>query len=78
MFTHDPAVKAFFNPAHQVEGTQPRALADSVLAYAKNLDNLGALGPAIELIAQKVRCCRVGRHVGFAGDKLMLMRHHFP
>lgn len=53
MFSHDPEVKAFFNPAHQAEGTQPRALADSVLAYAKNLNNLGALSGAIELIAQK-------------------------
>ena len=29
------------------------ALALAVLAYAKNIDNLGALGPAVAMIAQK-------------------------
>lgn len=53
MFTGDPQVKQFFNQAHQAAGTQQRALAGAVCAYAANIDNLGALGPAVELIAQK-------------------------
>lgn len=53
MFTHDPQVKKFFNQANQHSGAQPRALAGAVCAYAANIDNLGALGPAVELIAQK-------------------------
>ena len=32
---------------------QSRALAASVIAYASNIDNLGALGDAVELIAEK-------------------------
>jgi nitric oxide dioxygenase len=49
-----PMIKAMFNAAHQ-EGAaaQPKAVAQAVLAYAKNIDNLGALGDAVERIAQK-------------------------
>ncbi|RYG75207.1 NO-inducible flavohemoprotein, partial [bacterium] len=53
MFAGNPEVKAFFNPAHQHTGGQQRALAGAICAYAANIDNLGALGPAVELIAQK-------------------------
>ena len=53
MFEADPQVKRFFNQTHQHAGSQPRALAGAVCAYAANIDNLGALGPAVELIAQK-------------------------
>jgi nitric oxide dioxygenase len=53
MFAHNPEVIPFFNPAHQVSGQQSRALAGAICAYAKNIDNLGALSDAVELIAQK-------------------------
>jgi len=53
MFEGNPEVMAYFNPAHQAEGTQQRALAGAICAYAANIDNLAALGPAVELIAQK-------------------------
>ncbi|MFI4957237.1 MAG: NO-inducible flavohemoprotein [Gammaproteobacteria bacterium] len=53
MFAHNPEVIPFFNPAHQVSGTQQKALAGAICAYAANIDNLGALGGAVELIAQK-------------------------
>lgn len=49
----DPAIAEMFDPTHQSTGTQPRALAMAVLAYAKNIDNLGVLGGAVERIAQK-------------------------
>lgn len=65
MFSHNPEVKEFFNPAHQNSGTQQRALAGAILAYAANIDNLAALGPAVELIAQK--------HVS-----LMIKPEHYP
>lgn len=65
MFANDPLVKTFFNPAHQLTGAQPRALADSVLAFSKNLDDLSKIGPAVELIAQK--------HVA-----LDIKREHYP
>lgn len=53
MFTHDPQVKAFFNPAHQKAGTQQKALAAAILAYAEHIDDPSALEDAIDLIAHK-------------------------
>lgn len=53
MFQRYPQVKAFFNEAHQVQGTQPRALANAVVAYASNLERLEVLGDAVGLIVQK-------------------------
>jgi nitric oxide dioxygenase len=53
MFTGDPAVRAFFNPAHQHSGSQQRALAGAICAYAQNIENPAALAGAVEIIAQK-------------------------
>ncbi|HET7314289.1 NO-inducible flavohemoprotein [Salinisphaera sp.] len=53
MFTQNPEVKDYFNPAHQISGRQQKALSSAVTAYAQHIDNPGALTEAIELIAQK-------------------------
>lgn len=53
MFRDYPEVKAYFNQSHQAQGTQPRALANSVLAYAENIDRLEALEGALPDIIQK-------------------------
>src|SRR5215510_2184650 len=53
MFERYPQVREVFNQAHQHGGSQPRALANAVVAYASNIDNLGALGVAVERIVQK-------------------------
>lgn len=53
MFRHNPEVRRFFNPAHQQSGSQQRALAGAICAYAEHIDNPGALADAVELIAQK-------------------------
>ncbi|BES72335.1 NO-inducible flavohemoprotein [Marinobacter nanhaiticus D15-8W] len=53
MFQQNPEVKPFFNPAHQKAGTQQRALAGAICAYAQHIDNPAALGDAVEQIAQK-------------------------
>lgn len=53
MFRENPEVKDYFNPAHQRSGTQQRALAGAILAYAQHIDDPSALTDAIELIAQK-------------------------
>ena len=46
------AIRDLFNQSHHGGGgSQPRALANAVLAYARNIDNLGALGPADEMLA---------------------------
>ncbi|MBL8815109.1 MAG: NO-inducible flavohemoprotein [Planctomyces sp.] len=65
MFVGNPEVKAFFNQAHQHSGGQQKALAGAICAYAANIDNLAALGPAVELIAQKH--CSLG-----------VQREHYP
>lgn len=48
-----PQVRPLFNQAHQASGTQPRALANSVLAYARNIDKLQELGPLAAQIVNK-------------------------
>lgn len=65
MFAHNPEVAPFFNPAHQESGSQQKALAGAICAYAANIDNLEVLGGAVELIAQK--------HVS-----LMIKPDHYP
>ncbi|HVZ09691.1 NO-inducible flavohemoprotein [Rhodopila sp.] len=49
----DPAIRDLFNQSHHQDAAQPKALAAAVLAYARNIDNLGVLGGAVERIAQK-------------------------
>lgn len=49
----NPELKNVFNNTHQATGRQPRALAGALYAYAANIDNLGALSPAVELICHK-------------------------
>jgi nitric oxide dioxygenase len=46
-------VRPLFNQAHQASGAQPRALANSVLLYAKNIDRLQELGPLAAQIVNK-------------------------
>jgi nitric oxide dioxygenase len=53
MFRDYPATKAYFNQAHQAAGSQPRALAGAILAYAAHIDRLEALKDALPLIIQK-------------------------
>ena len=72
MFSGDPQVQAYFNQAHQHSGGQQRALAGAICAYAAIIDNLAALGPAVELIAQKH--CSLGiqaEHYPIVGKHLL-------
>ncbi|ODA68087.1 Flavohemoprotein [Methyloligella halotolerans] len=72
MFSHNPEVKPFFNQAHQRAGLQQQALAGAICAYAANIDNLGALGPAVELIAQKHVALQVrAEHYPIVGENLL-------
>lgn len=65
MFRENPEVKAFFNPAHQVAGSQPRALAGAICAFARHVENPEALTSALERIAHK--------HVS-----LQVLPEHYP
>src|SRR5471032_3429074 len=53
MFAHNPELKDIFNMSNQRNGDQRQALFDAICAYAANIDNLAALLPAVERIAQK-------------------------
>ncbi|KAJ4381668.1 hypothetical protein N0V86_003032 [Didymella sp. IMI 355093] len=53
MLEAHPELKNVFNNTHQATGHQPRALAGSLYAYASNIDDLGKLSPAVELICHK-------------------------
>lgn len=53
MIAANPSLKSIFNKTHQSTGHQPAALAGALYAYAANIDNLGALSPAVELICHK-------------------------
>jgi len=62
----NPDIRDLFNQSNQGDtGSQPRALAAAILAYAQNIENLGALTQAVERIAQ--------RHVG-----LNILPEHYP
>lgn len=62
----NPEIRDLFNQSHHGDaGSQPRALTAAILAYANNIDNLAALAPAVERIAQK--------HVG-----LQILPEHYP
>ena len=60
-----PEVRPLFNQAHQASGDQPRALAHSVLMYAKHIDRLEALGDLPTQI--------VNKHVS-----LQVLPEHYP
>lgn len=53
MLDEYPEVRPLFNQAHQQQGTQPRALADAMLRYARHIDDLGVLGGLPARIIQK-------------------------
>lgn len=62
----DDHIRSLFNHANQGEhGAQVHALAAAILAYAQNIDNLGALAPVVERIAYK--------HVGYH-----ILPEHYP
>lgn len=62
----NPEIRDLFNQSHHgVSDSQPRALTGAILAYANNIENLAALAPAVERIAQK--------HVG-----LQILPEHYP
>ncbi|AHG19054.1 dihydropteridine reductase [Chania multitudinisentens RB-25] len=70
MFAHNPELKDIFNMSNQRNGDQRQALFDAICAYANNLENLAALLPAVERIAQK--------HASFniQPDQYQIVGHH--
>lgn len=72
MFSHNPEVAPFFNASNQTAGTQQRALAAAITAYAANIDNLEVLGNAVEMIAQKHASLTIKpEHYPIVGENLL-------
>src|SRR3546814_19148340 len=48
----NPEIRDLFNQSHHGDaGSQPRALTGAILAYASNIENLGALAPWVDRLA---------------------------
>lgn len=79
MFKNNPETLAFFNPAHQFNLQQPKALANAVVGYATALvegKGLERLGSAVELIAQKHCALQIlPEHYSIVGTNLMKAIH---
>jgi nitric oxide dioxygenase len=72
MFARHPQVKALFNQTHQAGGNQPRALAMAVLAYARNIDRMEALGPLVgQIVAKHVSLNILPEHYPIVGENLL-------
>ncbi len=72
MFRENPEVAPLFNPTNQAGGTQQRALAGAICAFAANVDQLEVLGAAVERIAQKHAGLRIlPEHYPIVGSNLL-------
>lgn len=71
LFQNDE-VKAMFDAAAQESGEQPRRLAAAILAYAKNIDKLENLGPAVGRMVQRhVDCGVKAEHYPYVAQALL-------
>ncbi len=52
MLGENPDIRAMFDAEKQKDGSQPKALAMTVLAAAQNIDKLEVLAPAVNKIAK--------------------------
>lgn len=72
MITANPSLKNIFSLRNQQTGAQQRALANSVIAYATHIDDLGKLSPVVEHIAHKHAALFVKpEHYPIVGEHLM-------
>lgn len=72
LLTANPALKNIFNNTHQATGHQANALAGALYAYAANIDDLGVLSPAVELICHKhVSLYIKPEHYEIVGENLL-------
>lgn len=72
LFEAHPELKDIFNMANQAKGDQPRSLANAVLAYAANIDQLQNLGPAVAKIAHKHCSLDIAaEHYPIVGENLL-------
>ncbi|OEH92950.1 NO-inducible flavohemoprotein [Bacillus solimangrovi] len=73
MFTDHPELLNVFNQTNQKVGQQPKALAASVYAAAKHIDNLEAILPVVKQIGHKHRSLEIKpEHYPIVGKYLLL------
>ncbi len=73
MFENNPEVKPLFNMDNQKSGSQPKALAMTILAAAQNIDNLESLLPAVKKIGEVHVNSKVKpEHYPIVGKNLLL------
>lgn len=70
MFKEHPELLNIFNHTNQSQGRQQTALANAVYAAAANIDNLGAILPAVVQISHK------HRSLGITPDQYPIVGHH--
>jgi nitric oxide dioxygenase len=72
MLNDFPEVRPLFNQAHQASGAQPRALAQSVLMYARHIDELDQLGGLVaQIINKHVALNVLPKHYPIVGQCLL-------
>ncbi|CAM5200811.1 nitric oxide dioxygenase OS=Ureibacillus acetophenoni OX=614649 GN=SAMN05877842_10247 PE=3 SV=1 [Ureibacillus acetophenoni] len=72
MFTEHPELLNIFNKANQQRGRQQTALANTVLAAAKHIDNLEPIVPVVMQIAHKHRALGIlPEHYPIVGENLL-------
>lgn len=65
-------IAAMFDRAAQASGEQPKRLAAAILAYAKNIDKLANLGPAVaRMVARHVETGVKAEHYPYVADALL-------
>ncbi|WP_317366877.1 globin domain-containing protein [uncultured Tyzzerella sp.] len=73
MFENNPEVKPMFDMDKQASGAQPVALANAILAAAKNIDNLEAIMPAVKSIGERhVEVGVLAEHYPIVGKNLLI------
>lgn len=65
-------VAAMFDKAAQESGEQPKRLAAAILAYARNIDKLGNLGPAVQrMVSRHVETGVKAEHYPLVAEALL-------
>lgn len=73
MFNDHPELLNIFNKTNQKQGKQPTALATTVLAAAKHIDNLGAILDHVIQIGHKHRALQIKpEHYAIVGKHLLI------
>ena len=65
-------IAAMFDRAAQTSGEQPKRLAAAILAYAKNIDKLQNLGPAVSrMVARHIETGVKAEHYPYVAEALL-------